>query len=206
MLCILNCANRWVLWELWHFFMLSSCQQNLFCIKSDVCSSCPSAGTRLRPTSWSMRSLVSLIPSLVASLAWSLRKPGSYSKTQIPQPLWQSSRSLFSRTHFTCQARLCNWFLSHSYNSSHQSRISHALPVHDGGTHPDSLPLRFVLLGLSGRGLPSRLHQQQQSVFLQPAAAGHHPSLRLLPPVELDGDQAIQTQLDCSVTFSKISI
>lgn len=187
-------------------FMLLSCQQPLLWIKNDICVSCASPGTRLPPTSWSMRSLVSLIPSLVASLAWSRRKPGSYRKRQIPQPLQRSSRSPFNRRHFTCHARLCNWCWSWSSNSSRQSRISHAFPVHDGGTHPHSLPLWLVLLCLSGWKLPSRLHKQQQSVFLQPAAASHHPSLRLLPPVELDGDQVIQTQLDCSVTYIKIAI
>lgn len=161
------------------------------CLKNVPYFSYTSPGTRLQPTSWSMRSLVSLIPSLVASLAWSLRKPGSYRKTQTPQLLQQSRRSLLSQAHFTCQAGLCNWFLSHSYNSGHRSRISHALSVHDGGTRPNSLSFWFVLLCLSGWELPSRLHQQQQSVFLQPAAAHHHPSLCLLPPVELDGNQAI---------------
>lgn len=71
----------------------------------------------------------------------------------------------------------------------------YVLPVHDGGPGPHSVSLWLVLLGGGGRELPSGLHKQQQPVLLQPAAAGHHPRLRLLPPLELDGDQAVPPQL-----------
>lgn len=44
-----------------------------------------------------------------------------------------------------------------------------------------------VLLGLCGGRLPAGLHEHSQPLLLQSALAHHHPSVRVLPPVDLDG-------------------
>lgn len=53
--------------------------------------------------------------------------------------------------------------------------------------HSIDLLSRTVLLGLRGRKLPTGLHQHSQPVLLQSALAHYHTSVRVLPPVDLDG-------------------
>lgn len=68
-----------------------------------------------------------------------------------------------------------------------------SVSAHHDCPHPAGLAGRPVLLRLCGGRLPRALHQCQQPVLLQLALARHRTGVRVLPPVDMDGPEALQT-------------